>query len=259
MRSAAVTSTLFALLSSAGALAAEATRSGTFDSAGVSIAYLVAGTGEPVVLIHGLYSSAGVNWEMPGTVKTLASRYQVVALDVRGHGRSGKPQEENAYGLEMVEDVARLMDHLRIGKAHIVGYSMGGMIALKFIAKHPDRAFSGTLGGMGWLREGSALQGFWEMLPGKGGIGTPAACVHSIARLAVAEEALRGIRVPVAVIVGDRDPVKKLYVEPLSRLRADWPVIEIKDAGHLNCIFKEQFKEELKRWLDKNARPEPGK
>ena len=56
-----------------------------------------------------------------------------------------------------------------------------------------------------------------------------------------------------AMIVGDRDPTKRLYVEPMSRLRPDWPVSVIADAGHLNCVMKEQFKDELRKWLDRNA------
>jgi pimeloyl-ACP methyl ester carboxylesterase len=255
MRATATVATLFALVLAGRAPGAEATQSGTFDSAGVSIAYLVAGKGEPVVLIHGLDSSAEINWKLPGTVKLLAERYQVIALDLRGYGRSGKPKDEDAYGLQMVEDVVRLMDHLKIDKAHIVGYSLGGMIALKLIAEHPDRVRSGTLGGMGWLREGSGLQEFWERLPNREGSRTPSACVRSIGKLALTEEAVRGIKVPVEVLVGDRDPVERLYVVSLSRVRKDWPVVEIEGAGHLNCIIKEQFKDELKKWLDKNARP----
>jgi pimeloyl-ACP methyl ester carboxylesterase len=255
MRATAFLATLCTLLLAGRAPAAEAVPYDVFDSAGVPIAYLVAGKGEPVVLIHGLYSSAGINWQLPGTVKLLAEHYRVIALDLRGHGHSGKPKDEDAYGVQLMEDVVRLMDHLKIEKAHIVGYSLGGMVALKLVAEHPDRVLSCTLGGMGWFREGSLLQDFWDRVPNRDGLGPPAACLRSIGKLALTEEAVRGIKVPVAVLVGDRDPCKKLYVEPLTRVRKDWPVTEIAGAGHLNCIFKEQFKDELKKWLDKNARP----
>ena len=85
-----------------------------FDSKGVKIHYAVEGKGEPVVLIHGLTSSAVMNWELPGTVRLLSSKYQVIAFDCRGHGQSGKPTGEDQYGVEMVEDVMRLLDHLKI-------------------------------------------------------------------------------------------------------------------------------------------------
>src|SRR5437867_1409020 len=110
----------------------------TFDAKGVKIHYLLAGAGEPVVLIHGLDSSAEINWNLPGIIKDLARDHQVIALDLPGHGRSDKPQKEEAYGLQVVEDVVLLLDHLAIRKAHLVGYSMGGMVMAKFIARHPD-------------------------------------------------------------------------------------------------------------------------
>ncbi len=56
-----------------------------------------------------------------------------------------------------------------------------------------------------------------------------------------------------SIIVGDRDPVRRLYVAPLERIRPDWPIKIIDGAGHLNCIFKPQFKEELKKWVDKET------
>src|SRR5208283_1518792 len=105
--------------------------------------YTVAGEGEPVVLIHGWNSSGGVNWALPGTLGLLAKDHKVITLDVRGHGLSDKPTKEEDYGPELVEDVVRLLDHLKIEKAHIVGYSMGGIMTAKFLAKHPDRALSG--------------------------------------------------------------------------------------------------------------------
>jgi pimeloyl-ACP methyl ester carboxylesterase len=121
------------------------------------------------------------------------------------------------------------------------------------VTLHPDRVLSGTLCGMGWLREGSPLAEFWEKLGGREGSKTPAACLHSIAKLGVTEEALKAVRVPMAVIVGDRDPCKRLYVEPLKGVRKDWPVTQIEGAGHLNCITKEQFRDAVRKWLDKNA------
>jgi pimeloyl-ACP methyl ester carboxylesterase len=251
--------TLFALLGSpwplGRACAADPPATQTFDSNGVKLSYSVRGKGEPVVLIHGLLSSAGINWDLPGTTALLAKGYRVIALDVRGHGRSDKPAREDAYGPELVEDVARLLDHLKIKKAHVVGYSMGGIITAKFLARHPDRALSGTLGGMGWLREGSAAQWAFAQM-GKDGKNHPAGlCGRSLAKLALTEKEVKSIRAPVTVLVGDDDGlIKKLYVEPLRPVRKDWPVVEIKGANHLSCAFKPQFKEEIQKWLDEQKR-----
>ena len=217
-----------------------------FDAKGVRIHFLIEGTGEPVVLIHGLDSSARINWQMPGTIDALAKDHQVIAIDLPGYGESDKPADPSAYGEQWVDDVILLLDHLNIRKAHIVGYSMGGMVALKLIAEHPDRVISGTLGGMGWLREDSILQKIWAHMRSPG--------ARSISELALTADQLKAIRIPVEILVGDRDPMKKLYVEPLESVRSDWRVIEIEGAGHLNCIVKKQFIDELEKWLDMNRR-----
>jgi len=228
----------------------------TFDASGVKISYFVQGKGEPVVLIHGWLSAAGINWALPGTSDLLARDYQVIALDVRGHGLSDKPAKEEAYGPELVEDVVRLLDRLKIKKAHIVGYSMGGIIAGNFIARHPDRVLSGTLGGMGWLKAGGIAQlGFAQIGKNDPNAQSLAICGRSLAKLALTEDEVKSIRVPVTVLVGDKDDlIKKLYVEPLEKVRKDWPVIEIKDANHITCILKHQFREEIAAWLKKNTR-----
>ena len=217
-----------------------------FDAKGVKIHFLIEGTGEPVVLIHGLDSSARINWQMPGTIDALAKDHQVIALDLPGYGESDKPDDPAAYGEQWIDDVILLLDRLDIRKAHIVGYSMGSMVALKLIAEHPERVISGTLGGAGWLREDSILQKIWTHMRSTG--------ARSISELALTADQLKAIRIPVEILVGDRDPMKKLYVEPLESVRSDWRVIEIEGAGHLNCIVKKQFIDELEKWLDMNRR-----
>jgi pimeloyl-ACP methyl ester carboxylesterase len=225
--------------------------SDSFNAKGVKIAYTVRGKGEPVILIHGWLASGWLNWDLPGISDLLAKDHQVVTVDMPGHGLSDKPAKEDAYGPELVEDVIRLMDHLKIKKAHIVGYSMGGIIAAKLLAKHQDRVLSATLGGMGWLREGSPEQKFFAASKDEKPVGV---CFRSLAKLALTEKEIKSIRVPVLILIGDRDDLKKLYVEPLKPIRKDWPVVEIKDANHLTCVGKPQFKEEIQKWLAKQAR-----
>jgi pimeloyl-ACP methyl ester carboxylesterase len=226
----------------------------SFTANGVKIAYATRGKGDPVVLIHGWMSSAGVNWELPGISKDLAKDFQVIELDVRGHGLSDKPKKEDQYGLELVEDITRLLDHLKIKKAHLVGYSMGGMIAAKFVAKHPDRVRSVTLGGMGWVEDGGFGQKLFAQI-GKNDANAEALaiCGRSLAKLALTKDEITAIKLPVTVLVGEKDIVKNLYVKPLQTVRKDWPVIEIKDGDHLNCILKPQFKDEIHKWLTKQS------
>lgn len=138
-------------------------------------------------------------------------------------------------------------------QAHVVGYSMGGIITANLLAKHPDRIWSGTLGGMGWLREGGLEQ---KMFAAGRKEGKPVGiCFRSLAKLALTEKEIKSIPVPVIVLIGENDNLKKLYVDPLRPVRKDWPVIEIKDANHITCFFRPQFKEEIENWLAKQARP----
>jgi len=122
---------------------------GFFEAKGVRLRYLDEGQGQAVVLLHGLGRSAetwgAISPEGSGLMPMLSKQYRVLALDARGQGKSDKPHDPKLYGTETVEDVVRLLDHLKIKKAHIIGYSVGGGIAAKLLVTHPDRLLSVTL------------------------------------------------------------------------------------------------------------------
>jgi pimeloyl-ACP methyl ester carboxylesterase len=226
---------------------------GNFQAKGVKIAYAVKGKGEPVVLVHGLFSSGLINWGLTGVVDDLAKDHQVIIFDLPGHGFSDKPAKKEAYGAQLADDVVLLLDHLKIKKAHVVGYSLGGMITMKVLAKHPDRVLSGTVAGMGWFKEGSLPQKMLEKFKG-GGFGPPQEFFDTIGGVAVSEDELKKIELPVRVLIGDKDICKQLYVEPLQKVRKDWTVVEIKDGDHLTAILRPQFKEEIGAWVRKNTK-----
>ena len=119
------------------------------SSDGLKIHYLVQGKGSPVVLIHGYTGSAEGNWFANGVAAALVPNHRVVAIDVRGHGQSDKPHDPAMYGDRMWMDVIELMDHLAIEKAHVHGYSMGGMITTQLLARHADRFITAAYGGSG--------------------------------------------------------------------------------------------------------------
>jgi pimeloyl-ACP methyl ester carboxylesterase len=214
----------------------------TFDSDGVQIHYLVKGRGEPVILIHGLMASAELNWVWPGIVSRLAASRQVIALDCRGHGESGQPVGDDQYGLKMVDDVVRLLDHLKIRRADIVGYSMGGMITMKLMELHPDRVRSAVVCGMGWVRQNPMPY----LKPDHTAI---TSCIRGFAQFVMTEAALRRIKTPFAVIVGEEDDLEKMYVEPLRKVRPDVPVHLIAGANHFNCVAKPDFWKQLQNCL----------
>ena len=122
---------------------------GSFDAHGVPIRYIEQGQGPAIILLHGGFRYAD-RWIDYGFFGGLFEGYRLIAMDQRGHGKSGKPRDPSAYGLEMVRDVVRLLDHLRIDKAHLIGHSMGAEIALKTVSLFPQRFHSAVLAGSGW-------------------------------------------------------------------------------------------------------------
>lgn len=116
-------------------------------SDGVKLHYVTAGAaGSWVVLIHGYTGSAEGNWFANGVAVALAERHRVVAIDCRNHGRSDKPVPG---GPGKAEDVIELMDHLGIDRAHVHGYSMGGMLTARLLALVPERIVTAGFGGSG--------------------------------------------------------------------------------------------------------------
>jgi pimeloyl-ACP methyl ester carboxylesterase len=227
-------------------------RAEDFDSAGVKIHYTVQGSGEPVILIHGLYADAQKNWGLNGVIADLAQRYQVIALDCRGHGQSDKPAGENDYGIKMVEDVVRLMDHLQLPSANIIGYSMGGMIGLKMAVTHPDRVHSLVLGGMGWLQEGSPGQRVWENMGGRGNGRAASGLLRGFAEFAVTAGQVQALKLPIQVVVGEEDPCRRLYVQALLDLRPDIQEQVVPKAGHIICVLKPEFRSDIATALTRN-------
>jgi pimeloyl-ACP methyl ester carboxylesterase len=126
------------------------------DSAGVPLRYVTAGEGEPVVLAHSYSSDLEHQWVRTGVLEALSAHFRVIAFDQRGHGKSGKPHEPQAYGREMALDIVRLLDHLGIDKAHIVGYSLGAHTVAQLLTLHPERFLSATLGGGSGRRKWTA-------------------------------------------------------------------------------------------------------
>jgi pimeloyl-ACP methyl ester carboxylesterase len=259
---------------------------GFFDSQGVKIHYTVQGEGEPVLLIHGFTMNLQTQWAP--IIRALEGEYRVIAIDNRGHGRSDKPHDPQKYGAEMVEDQVRLLDHLDIDRAHVVGYSMGGFITNKLLVTHPDRVKTATLGGAGWSRENDArmktMTDLAESLEAGRGItplierltpaGRPkpteeqlrtinemvmftndpkalAAVIRGMQGLVVAEEQLRANQVPTLALIGEEDPLKE-GVDALAGIMPNLEVVVIDDADHMDAPRRAEFIDQLKQFLAKH-------
>jgi pimeloyl-ACP methyl ester carboxylesterase len=282
---------LFAALALAPALRAQEK---TFDSNGVKIAYLDEGKGDVVVLLHGFGASAGEMWKnMPfvpvQVMPELAKEFRVVATDQRGHGKSDKPHDPKKYGREMADDVVRLLDHLKVKKAHVVGYSMGAMVAGKLLVAHPDRLLSVTFGGAGPMcqvpKEFTAVVDATAASLAQGkGIGplvislTPegqkpptaeeaaalsglflggkdqkalAAVLRGFPDLEVTEQELKAVRVPVRFVYGSLDPLKEMAVRT-GKLIPKSDAVVIDKGDHITALTSPQFRKAVVEFLKAN-------
>lgn len=230
-----------------------------FDSDGVKIAYRDEGAGEPVLLIHGFASNSEVNWVSPGWIKTLSdSGYRAMAIDNRGHGESEKLYDEAAYGAPvMAEDARRLLDHLGIAQAHVMGYSMGARIGSFLAIKHPERVKSLIISGMGinlvrgvggarpiaaaleadspHLVKDDAARSFRLFADQTGSDRRAlAACIRS-SREPISGEALAGTDVPILIAVGTDDVVAGSASE-LAALLPGAQVLDIPKRDHMRAV-----------------------
>ena len=103
---------------------------------GIKICYEIYGEGKPVVLIHG-FGSTKDEWKL-AQLGPLSEKFKVIIMDNRGAGKSDRPDEP--YLMEMfADDINSLMEHLNIDKAHIIGLSLGGMIAQTFTINYNEK------------------------------------------------------------------------------------------------------------------------
>ena len=236
-----------------------------FSSDGVDIAFLDSGEGEPILLIHGFASNHVVNWGATGWIDTLKrAGYRVIAMDVRGHGKSQKLRDPESYPLAlMADDAVRLLDHLGIPRADVMGYSMGARITVAMALAHPERLRSMVLGGMGYamvegMRGEDAIVAALEAPSLDDVTGEPgrayrkfaeqtgsdvlalAACMRR-ARQTFTPEQLATIRIPTLIAIGDKDKVAG-SAEDLARLIPGAEFFIIPNRDHMLATGDHRYK-----------------
>lgn len=242
-----------------------------FDN--VDIAYDVAGEGPPVLLIHGFASTARVNWWDTGWVKVLTEAgYQAITFDNRGHGESTKLYDEAAYPAPvMAEDARRLLDHLGIPQALVMGYSMGARIAAFLTVNHPERVRAAVFAG---LAE-NMIKGFGGSEPiahaletaslddvtdpgarvfrafaeqTKSDLRALAACMRS-ERQKITPAELGEISVPVLVVAGEADEIAGT-VQPLVDAIPGAQGVVLPRRNHMNAVGDRQHKEAVIKFFN---------
>lgn len=243
-----------------------------FNAGPVELAYIDEGDGEPVVLVHGFASNKEVNWVNPGWVATLTrAGRRAVAFDNRGHGASAKLYDPSLYHSEiMADDIRSLLDHLGIGRADVMGYSMGARNTAFLALNHGDRVRSAILGGLGiHLVEGAGLPtSIADALeaPSLDAVTDPrgrmfrafadqtksdrralAACIRGSRQPLSRADAAR-IDVPTLIAVGDRDDIAGSPHE-LAVLIPGSRALDILGRDHMLSVGDRVFKEAVLKFL----------
>jgi pimeloyl-ACP methyl ester carboxylesterase len=252
----------------------------TFPSNGVSIAYLDAPAdggpdrhGETVLLIHGFASNMQINWVDTGWVRHLTrAGYRVLAVDNRGHGQSEKLYNLEDYGAPlMADDAVRLLDHLGIRGAHVMGYSMGARIAAFMTMVHPERVKSVVFAGLGI----NMIKGFSNTDPIAEALEAPsiddithpmgrtfrafadqtksdrralAACMRS-ARQPITAAQIGTISRPTLVAVGTEDVVSGSATE-LAALIPGAKALDIPGRDHMRAVGDRVYKDGVLQFLE---------
>jgi pimeloyl-ACP methyl ester carboxylesterase/bifunctional DNA-binding transcriptional regulator/antitoxin component of YhaV-PrlF toxin-antitoxin module len=139
----------------------------TVENRGIRIHYEVHGSGHPVVLIHGGTVSFKHNYADFGWIESLNGiGLQVIGLDLRGHGKSDKPQEVESYGTSnLASDVIAVLDRLSLTRASLVAYSIGTAVALQLLQSAPERFDRAALIATGDGLVGHPSHTFANLLP----------------------------------------------------------------------------------------------
>jgi pimeloyl-ACP methyl ester carboxylesterase len=238
-----------------------------FDAGGVRIRYVDMGSGPAVVLVHGFTGDIERSWINTGVLANLSTDHRVLAFDLRGHGHSGKPHDPRAYD-EIGLDVIRLLDHTGVKRAHVVGYSLGGIIIAKLLTTHPERFTSALIGGAAYRRSRSARAdreneaaareveaGIYRALiistaatdeprpgeeailarsreiAGSNDVRAHAALMRARRALLVSDAEIAAVRVPTLALVGGADPAL-LRVQAMREFWQDLHVQVVPGATH---------------------------
>jgi pimeloyl-ACP methyl ester carboxylesterase len=205
---------------------------------GLEMYYEVHGSGEPVVLLHGAFMSITNNWT--GWIGELSKTRKVIAVEMQGHGRTADIKREFSFE-NLADDAASLLDHLKIPSADLIGYSMGGGVAMQCAIRHPEKvrkvvSISTVFRHDGWVKDaldafpkltaeafkGSPIEAEYKKLSP-----TPNEFPDFVKRVIAAElkpydfgaDRLKATKAPMFFIHGDADGVRLEHISEMFRLK----------------------------------------
>ena len=205
---------------------------------GLEMYYEVHGSGDPVVLLHGSFMTISNNWT--SWIGELSKTRKVIAVEMQGHGRTADIQRDFSYE-NLADDIAALLDFLSIEQADLIGYSLGGGVALQVAIRHPEKvrkvvSISSVFRLDGWVQEtldafpgmtsemfrGSPIEAEYKKLSP-----TPEAFDEFIKRVIALDlepydfgaDKLEATKAPMFFIHGDADGVRLEHVAEMFRLK----------------------------------------
>ena len=228
------------MLAPAVASAQEQPTTGYAPVNGLKMYYEVHGSGDPVVLLHGSFMTITNNWTL--WIGELSKTRKVIAVEMQGHGRTADIDRDFSYE-NLADDVAALLDHLKIPNADLIGYSMGGGVAMLCAIRHPEKvrkvvSISARFRQDGFVKEG--LDAFPKLTP-EAFKGSPieieykklsptpdkfADLVNHIKEMAsrpfdFGADKLKATKAPMFFIHGDADGVRLEHIAEMFRLKGD--------------------------------------
>jgi pimeloyl-ACP methyl ester carboxylesterase len=207
---------------------------------GLKMYYEIHGSGEPLVLLHGSFMTIPSNWT--GWIDEFAKTRKVIVVEMQGHGRTADINRDFSYE-NLADDIAAMLDYLKIKQADLLGYSMGGGVAMLVAIRHPEKvrkvvSVSAVFRHDGWVKEaldafpqltadsfkGSPIESEYKKLSP-----TPDAFAAFVKRVIAMDlkpydfgaDRLRATNAPFLFIHGDADGVRLDHIAEMFRLKGD--------------------------------------
>lgn len=241
----------FVLLSSLSAPAqAEKPVTGYAPVNGLKMYYEVHGRGEPLVLLHGSFMSIPGNWT--GWIEGLSKSRKVIAVELQGHGRTADIERDFSYE-NLADDVAALLGHLKVEKADLLGYSMGGGVAMLAAIRHPGKvrkvvSVSAVFRHDGWVQEaldvypklsaemfkGSPIEADYKRLsatPDRFPVFVKRVIAMDLKPYDFGADKLKAAKAPFFFVHGDADGVRLAHIAEMFRLKGDEIMGDMRPRG----------------------------
>ena len=228
------------LFSTAVSAQAQKSTTGYAPVNGLKMYYEVHGSGMPLVLLHGSYMAITNTWA--GWIGELSKTRKVIAVEMQGHGRTADIDRDFSYE-NLADDIAAMLDYLRIEQADLLGYSMGGGVAMQVAVRHPEKvrkvvSISAVFRHDGWVKEaldaypqmtadvfkGSTIETEYKKLSP-----TPSEFPKFVKRVISMDlkpydfgaDKLKATEAPFLFVHGDADGVRLSHIAEMFRLKGD--------------------------------------